>query len=1313
MQVVQWGVCLSSVKFLANMMQKFPSRESCIVKTICHILQSFRFALPDAVKTTVGDATEENGVAQNVIKMVDKCREDREESKDEDESDEKPPYEDVVVEVDEKKKLSADDEKKLSALRASIARSVKAVVLPILQRLLLQKDKQSSDLKNVDDGTGIKKKKGPRGSVRIGVISVMLHVLRFLPVSDFHSKLPRLVSHLIDGLMSRELDHRRAARHATTHVVKALGSAYLPWLIREMRPRMTRGFAVPVLMATAHMALQSLMDDPMASSHSRLSKDMNDSVAEFMPLVEAEVERLSDPSRLEGEADEHLPKTIPEARRVRGPEVLKLLAQRASPDCIAAKVIQHLYMKLLDDRVENENWNTRGSMSVSMKFLRRIEELIRSALTGLCQNPLFHPAVQLEHSERMMKLCGQLLRPQDFGTPEDRNIFRDERERQRREKQVGSRGWISAKRDTAITVQPGAAAGRGAWHGAKKADFQKGFDVQARAQVIGVAGLKLMQKAFTAQLPPSSLDKAEALLPLVVVAFTSSQDVLFSTSARVLYRLLAVFSTRPEIFEPFTERIAVTVLNTFRRASGQQQLSARMQKAAQARGLGLAGGPGVVNTCTMLLSALLRKEHSADWFNRVHSQEIGTLEDIDKEATKAVVRQTFLEALLSQIQTSLDHTALQPSALQLLSRVLIRKKVEMAAVYSCVEMVGEVLIRGGDRGVSKQCSQVYVDFMLDYPHADAALQKKISFLVRNLGYNEEGGRRSVLNALHSVVLQFPLELLNKRFAALIFVPAAARLPQEPDEAAHKMLEILLVAVLERVDGTTRNGLINIVLKWQSSEQPLLRAALAEVIGLVARVPGDLLVPRLPVLLPALRALAPEEPLPGAPDKVHWRLVYCMTNSFEKILAHLPRGSDLERALKPVDAEVTFFWDMLIEGIGSHPHPWVRAVALRLLEQYVTKTPHESFQPKKPHLLTRGAVNPLGLNKSLCELFGSDFLEENPALVPSLVRGTLGLMQLVVAKPWIVTSVVTPAEDESDAGSDLEDASSCVSEAEEIDAEQAIPEAAEPDAPVVDALPELPVTPIVPEESDDENSPPNPESEDEGPELVDEPSDTLFERVDSALEPTALEEVVTPAVEPADLNPEVLRQTRVRWAVVRLSFTARGFLRKPQTHVVGLASIFRFFGALSSTLAPPLVESLLDALLSPLYRAIALGKGRGDVQVGDISSTGQLLSLSTAERLAFIGGLAQTVLDHIEQRLGATNAAYAKALQHVRRVVTKLRRDRVVALKRELVADPEKAAKRKLQTNKKKAELKKRNLKEKIRRDKGGTSGMVSKHRLRP
>jgi len=340
------------------------------------------------------------------------------------------------------------------------------------------------------------------------------------------------------------------------------------------------------------------------------------------------------------------------------------------------------------------------------------------------------------------------------------------------------------------------------------------------------------------------------------------------------------------------------------------------------------GAAAVLATCTQLLSALLGNKQSVEWFKPLGEEKVelslvgkdgepivesapvapGVPKQSNRKAAAASLAQSsFFDALVTQIRTALDQPALQPSALQLLRRVLLRNRVLTAAVYQCIDAVGEVLITAQEKRLANQCAQIYVDFMLDYPHEQKAIQERIAHLVRNLGYVEEGGRRAVLNCLYLVVLHFPEAELANQWSGLIFVSAAARLPQETDPTAHQMLHVLIKSLLERVGTEQCRKLLDLALSWHRSPKRILHAALAEVLGLFAEGQrtntSQLYALALPALAAVLKNAVNAEAISNSAPA--WRTVYAVGRSFEKMLAAAPLDY-LEQLLatKPSPAALT-------------------------------------------------------------------------------------------------------------------------------------------------------------------------------------------------------------------------------------------------------------------------------------------------------------------------------------------------------------------------------------------------------------------------
>jgi len=187
------------------------------------------------------------------------------------------------------------------------------------------------------------------------------------------------------------------------------------------------------------------------------------------------------------------------------------------------------------------------------------------------------------------------------------------------------------------------------------------------------------------------------------------------------------------------------------------------------------------------------------------------------------------------------------------------------------------------------------------------------------------------------------------------------------------------------------------------------------------------------------------------------------------------------------------------------------------------------------------------------------------------------------------------------------------------------------------------------------------------------------------------------------SADTLRQSRVRWLVVRMSHRARGFLAQPSQHFMRLVSILRYFTALAETLPPDLLLLILEPLLTPIYRCMSAFSAGYYATLGDVQTLEQMLELTPAQRLEFLAQLAQTCMDGLNNKMkdAGKSAELAQALNKVRKAVERKRSDRVQQKRIQKITDPEAAAKRQRTKNKLKRASKKRKIDELITTTKGG------------
>lgn len=477
----------------------------------------------------------------------------------------------------------------------SVVKSLRSTVLPILRKMW--QDKGSSKSGKGAEGKGSTQK----STVRIAVISVMMHCLKHLPADDFASELPRILGYVVVGLKDRDSESRRASRQALQSVSLSLGPAWLPWIIRELRSRLNRGFMVPVRGAAVLSALQALTGD-----NSLKSGDLDSSLQELLTESMEELERQMASKEAETGEDTSMlrPGQVPEAKKPKGPDFMLLAGQFAT----APKVLELIWA--LDRKLTGESLQADQSdmLPRGMVFLRKVEELMTRALSGLCLNSSFGFPEQVSAGSELLKVVQDLL----SGKHQKRSSG---------EEVPAAKGLAVAKhRLQAFQVQEGAATGRSG-----RASGRQGVDDSARAGALGVLGLRLLRHTLQGSKKQDGDggdgNALEEVVPAVVTCFSSRQDRLFVASAKCLGLLRGYFDSRPEVLGQYGASIAHTVLKTFEITASAPRLSQHLRAKAKTHGLAGVGAEAMLATSTRLLAALLNHRTSAEWFRAFGDEE--------------------------------------------------------------------------------------------------------------------------------------------------------------------------------------------------------------------------------------------------------------------------------------------------------------------------------------------------------------------------------------------------------------------------------------------------------------------------------------------------------------------------------------------------------------------------------------------------------------------------------------------------------------------------------------------------------------------
>lgn len=180
------------------------------------------------------------------------------------------------------------------------------------------------------------------------------------------SHLPRLLIDLLNVLKQKDAETREVARDALVKIMGIFGTAFLPFLLKEARILLNRGYQRHVLTYTAHAILTEFLRLQKLESVENIYLCNLDASADLlvdMALASSFGFQADERSTIEWSGKQ------PEVRASKGPEILALTAQFTSQSVLEKSVIQKITNIALLDLEDSENGllNTRGTGALDEK----------------------------------------------------------------------------------------------------------------------------------------------------------------------------------------------------------------------------------------------------------------------------------------------------------------------------------------------------------------------------------------------------------------------------------------------------------------------------------------------------------------------------------------------------------------------------------------------------------------------------------------------------------------------------------------------------------------------------------------------------------------------------------------------------------------------------------------------------------------------------------------------------------------------------------------------------------------------------------
>ncbi|KAI0628424.1 armadillo-type protein [Trametes polyzona] len=310
-----------------------------------------------------------------------------------------------------------------------------------------------------------------------------------------------------------------------------------------------------------------------------------------------------------------------------------------------------------------------------------------------------------------------------------------------------------------------------------------------------------------------------------------------------------------------------------------------------------------------------------------------SLATILRDHQSAQVKEKDLVYLLELLAPDLEEPERQAAVFTML-RAIVARRFVVPEIYDIMDKVAEIMVTNQSPQVQELCRGALLQFLLDYPQGKGRLKNQMTFLVKNLSYVYESGRKSVMELLSAIIAKFETGLVQE-YGDLVFVGLVMVIANDESAKCREMAAELIKSLLARLETAQRNVIMSHVHTWavQHSQLQLTRVS-AQLYGLIADFLKADVHPYVPSILEdmngVLRRCAFElesSLVEGNDEEVdadtlasQWQTPYHTLLVLSKVVRD-------REDLVTQDDKVE--WSSVI-ALLLFPHAWVRTAACRLL-----------------------------------------------------------------------------------------------------------------------------------------------------------------------------------------------------------------------------------------------------------------------------------------------------------------------------------------------------------------------------------------------
>lgn len=196
-----------------------------------------------------------------------------------------------------------------------------------------------------------------------------------------------------------------------------------------------------------------------------------------------------------------------------------------------------------------------------------------------------------------------------------------------------------------------------------------------------------------------------------------------------------------------------------------------------------------------------------------------------RDRRDVIVKDAAVDMLLGKLKDDYTEPLYRHVTFNFLRSVLERR-VETAAVYDTLDHVGTVMITNDDKDTRDLARGAFFQFIREYPQKKARWAKQLDFIVANLKYEREGGRLSVMEMLHLLLMKASDEFVQQ-VASTCFLPLFFVLANDDSEKCQLSAGELIKEIFRKADKERMQQFLTLLRSWLDKKDnlPVLRLGL--------------------------------------------------------------------------------------------------------------------------------------------------------------------------------------------------------------------------------------------------------------------------------------------------------------------------------------------------------------------------------------------------------------------------------------------------------------------------------------------------------